>query len=390
MGDARGALKRLRARCGQRRFIFCQRRSTGRARKVTGVKAVIVGAGASGALHALALRAAGVEIAAVYDPDRERAEAVTGACGGRVVGTIVEAACVDAEVAAICSPPAAHVEQAQVMAGGGRLVFVEKPVATSRRELERIAEVPGCVPVLQWRAGRALRAIRRAVLAGELGPTPVASIDLSWARDAAYFEARHGWGAGAVLSIGIHALDAVSWALGRDIVAAASALATREGADRETAAVAALRFRRGAIASFRITLDGAADSTTITVCGAGRTVTLRGGEADPTGSTLSWGVSDRDERERLEARERETRGALGSPLLVPYVGAAIRAWRTGARVGAHEDLPSISSTFAAHGAALVIAQAEEEPIDARPFRCETSACAAASRAMVTRNGEHET
>lgn len=316
------------------------------------VRAVIIGAGASGVLHALALRATGVRISAVYDPDPERADALAEACGARALASLASAGSADAEIAAVCSPPSAHAEQAEALACGGRIVLVEKPVATTRSTLERLRRLR-CVPILQWRSGRALRAVRRAILHGELGPSPVVSCDLAWGRDEEYFRRRRAWGCGALLSVGIHALDAIGWALGRDIVSAAG-LTTSARAEvvTETAAVVLLRFAGGAMASLRISLDGGGDSTRITMCGNGTTVQLAGGEADPTGGTLEWSTARARDRERLQALERDTPGALGSPLLVPYLGGVIAAIRDGEEPGESQRLPSIADSFAAHAAAM--------------------------------------
>ncbi|MBX3258904.1 MAG: Gfo/Idh/MocA family oxidoreductase [Labilithrix sp.] len=327
------------------------------------MQAVILGAGASGVLHALALRAAGVRVAAIFDPDAERARALADACGAKTVDSLASAASVDAAIAAVCGPPSVHVAQAEVLAaaGAGRIVLVEKPVATTLAELERIRALPSCVPVLQWRAGRALRALRRAVSHGELGAAPVASCDLAWARDDGYFAVRRGWGCGALLSIGIHAIDAVAWALGRDVDGAAGLTSSRRARggevdpEGETAAVGVLRLAGGAMASLRVSLDGAGDATRIVMCGAGKTVTLAGGEADPTSGSLLWSARTAGERARLEALERDTPGALGSPLLVPFLGAAVAAVRDGEAPGESQRLPSISDTFGAHAAAMCVA-----------------------------------
>jgi predicted dehydrogenase len=331
------------------------------------VQAIILGAGASGVLHALALRAAGVRIVAIFDPDAERARNLAQACGARVISSLASAVSVDAGTVAICSPPNVHVMQAEAMcaAGSERIVLVEKPVATSIDELARLRQLPRCVPVLQWRAGRGLRAIRRAVAHGELGSAPTLSCDLVWARDAAYFRARRGWGCGALLSIGIHAIDAMGWVLDADPVGAAGLCMTREEGDGETAAVGVLRFAGGSLASFRLSLDGGGDATTVSLSGNGRTVWLEGGEADPTGTRLRWSGRDHGDSERLASLERETPGALGSPLLVPYIGAVIAALRDGERPGDSQRLPPIESTFAAHAAAMQLATAS---------RSRTSCC----------------
>jgi predicted dehydrogenase len=324
---------------------------------MTIVQAIIVGAGASGVLHALALRAAGVRIAVVYDPDEDRARAVADACGARTVGSLEDAASADACIAAICSPPSLHAEQVEKLASSGRVVFVEKPVATTRGALDRMRSLR-CVPILQWRSGRALRALRRAIAHGELGPAPVVSCDLAWGRDDEYFRARRAWGCGALLSVGIHAIDAIGWALGRDILSAAGVTASaRDGVATETAAVAVMRLSGGAMASLRISLDGGGDATRITVCGDGKSVHLAGGEADPTGGVLQWSALRSRDRERLEALERDTPGALGSPLLVPYLGSAIAALRDGEAPGQSQRLLSIDDSFGAHAAAMCVAGA---------------------------------
>lgn len=309
-----------------------------------------------------------MHIAAVYDPDRERAQAVADACSARVVDSLAAAAAVDAGIAALCSPPREHVAQAEVMcrASADRIVFVEKPVATSRAELERIRVLPGCVPILQWRAGRALRALRRAVAHGELGSAPVVSCDLAWGRDDEYFRLRQGWGCGAVLSIGIHVIDAIRWVLDREVETTASLVsAVRDRVEVETAAVALLRFEGNAMASLRISLDGGGDATRITMCGAGKTVHLEGRESDPTCGTLRWSTRSRRDRERLEALERDTPGALGSPLLVPYLGEALAALRDGERPGESRRLPSIEDTLGAHTAAISIARVYDDPSSRR-------------------------
>lgn len=324
------------------------------------LSAVIAGAGVAGLLHALALRAAGVRIAGIFDPARERAAALAEQCGGAVVAHDLDAlAELDAGIANVCSPPAVHVAQAERLARGdrgrSRTIFVEKPVGVSLAELERLRALPRCVPVVQWRAGRAIRAVRRAISRGELGDAPLISLDLAWGRDASYVDARGAsWGCGAVLSVGIHAIDAVLWALGRKVVDASGMTSRREGAWAETGAVGLLRFEGGALASLRISFDGGADATRLTFCGNAITATIEGGEGDPTASSVRWrALPGADARlAALHALELETDGATGSPLLVPYLVDAIAALREGRVPGDTQRLPSIADSFEAHATAL--------------------------------------
>jgi predicted dehydrogenase len=319
------------------------------------MRAIISGAGAAGLLHALAFRASRVPVAAVFDPDPARAKNLAELFGATVLTSFDELARVDAEIASVCSPPSAHVEQAEVLSRG-RIVFVEKPVATSAIELDRLRSIGRCVPVVQWRAGRAARAVRRAIAHGELGPSPVASCDLAWGRDEAYFRQRGGWGCGALLSIGIHALDVMTWMLGGEVEAVSGmTMCSRPAiAHGETAAIALLRFASGALLSLRISLDGGADTTRMVVCGRGVTAVIEGGEADPTASTVNWVTSDDATLTRLCALERDTPGAIGAPLVVPYLGAALHAIRDGLSPGESDHLPSIDDCADAHAAAMCI------------------------------------
>jgi predicted dehydrogenase len=328
------------------------------------MKAIIVGAGAAGILHALAYRASKVAVAAVFDPDTARALALSEACGARAVGTLEELACIDADLASVCSPPRVHVSQAEIIARAGRTVLVEKPVATSVSELDRLVALGRCVPVVQWRAGRAIRAVRRAIAHGEFGSTPAASCDLAWGRDDAYFRARgENWGCGALLSIGIHAIDALCWALGRKVEGVAGMTSSRAGITGETSVVALLRFEGGALASLRICLDGGADATRLVVCGRGVTASIEGGEGDPTATQIRWSALESATLDRLAALERDTAGALGSPLLVPYIGSVVAAVREGITVGESDRIPSIEGTYDAHAAAMCIVAYARERFD---------------------------
>jgi predicted dehydrogenase len=324
------------------------------------VKALISGAGVAGFLHALAYRVHGVTIAGVFDPDAQRARDLADLHGARAVGTLEELSRIDADLASLCSPPRHHVAQAEALAQADRSLLIEKPVAVSLEELARLTALPRCIPVVQWRSGRALRAVRAAIARGELGEAPVAGCDLAWARDDAYLRARgESWGCGAVQSIGIHAIDALEWALDRKVTNVSGVTTRRAGAWAETGAAGLITFVGGALASFRLSLDGGGDSTRLTFCGNGVTASIAGGEGDPTGTTVAWSVARgpgaHARRASLETLERETRGALGSPLLVPYVGDVIAALRDGCVPGDTQHLPSIADCSSAHETALRIA-----------------------------------
>ena len=337
------------------------------------MRALICGAGASGLLHAMCYRASGVSVVGIFDPNADRARALAELCGGgrdgrgdgrggrategaRVFESAGELFAIEAELASVCSPPVAHRAQAELAARASRTTFVEKPVATSRADFDAMAALPGCVPVVQWRAGRALRAVRAAIRAGMMGPAPVASADCAWSRDAAYFASGRAtyaaWGCGVLLSVGVHAVDAVCWAIGRPLARASGALAHRDGIEVETSAVAHLVFEGGALASVRATFDAGFDATRLSFTGGGVTAVIEGGEVDPTASSVTWSCADDETRAKLEALERASDGGTAAPLIVPFLLQAIARVREGVRPGAHDTLPSIADTEAAHRAIL--------------------------------------
>jgi predicted dehydrogenase len=325
--------------------------------------AAIVGAGAAGLLHALAYRAHGVDVLFVLDPDAAQARALAELCGAETCTDVDAIARSDVDCVSVCSPPRVHVEQALACAREGRLVFVEKPIATTRAELDRIADAPGCVPIVQWRWGRALRAVRRAIALGLLGGAPTVSVDLAWRRDAAYFRKRapSTWGCGALLSVGIHAIDALCYALDRPAVDVSGAT-NAEGGAPETTAVAFVSFADGASAAVRATLEGGPDETRLSFCGAGVTAAIVGSEADPTAGPVHWSAEDESTLRRLREIEESTDGAMHGPLIVPYMGRAIAAVRE--RLGRPCDAcPSVRDVARAHELVMRITGRAGSPLD---------------------------
>ncbi|WP_394844195.1 Gfo/Idh/MocA family oxidoreductase [Pendulispora brunnea] len=326
--------------------------------------ALIVGAGAAGLLHGLSFRAHGVPVLAVYDPDRDKARRFAELVGGpRVLDDLAgidqnsDIGCVS-----ICSPPLVHVEQAERCAGPDRLLFVEKPVAMTRDEMLRLEKLPFAVPIVQWRAGRAIRTVRRAIAEGLLGPTPSVAIDLAWHRDARYFsEGRDRydlWGCGALLSVGIHALDAVCFALDRPIAEVHGTLGYATGIEVETRAALDIAFRGGALASLRITFDAGMDQTRLTFCGAGVTATIAGSEADPTANPVEFIAADPAKLRVLQALEDKVDGVGQSPLLVPFIGRALESFRQGMMPGASSHFPSVRDVAIAHAAIFRVYEGE--------------------------------
>ena len=94
----------------------------------------IVGCGAVARHHVPALRAArGVRLAAAFDLDAAAATA-TGAPVATSLAELIEAA----DIVAVCTPPDRHADVAVAALESGRGVLVEKPLATTLADADRI------------------------------------------------------------------------------------------------------------------------------------------------------------------------------------------------------------------------------------------------------------
>lgn len=97
------------------------------------VRIGLIGCGNFGESHLQAFRAvSGVEVAAVFDTDRERAGQVARQFGVARVCASIEEICSLPELSAIdvVTPEHAHLDPVRAALGAGKHVFVEKPLAT--------------------------------------------------------------------------------------------------------------------------------------------------------------------------------------------------------------------------------------------------------------------
>ncbi len=98
----------------------------------------VIGAGVFGGYHAgQYARLPGVHLAAVYDTHPDRAAKVAMPLGGRAFADLehfLEAV----DVVTVASPASHHAEQALAAIAAGRPVYVEKPVAISVADAERV------------------------------------------------------------------------------------------------------------------------------------------------------------------------------------------------------------------------------------------------------------
>lgn len=201
----------------------------------------------------------------------------------------------DLDVIAICTPSGAHAENVLSALGQGKHVVVEKPLALTAADADRIvslAEDTGVsVHVIsQRRLEPEVRAVRAALEEGLLGAVRLATTHVHWWRDEDYYAAA-AWrgdaagGGGSLMNQGAHNVDLLRWLAGPvDSVTAQSATLAHQPGTEDTT-VATVRFTSGAL--------GLISTSTATPPGTPATLTLhceRGVVAIGQGVLLRWEV----------------------------------------------------------------------------------------------------
>jgi phthalate 4,5-cis-dihydrodiol dehydrogenase len=255
----------------------------------------------------------GLEFAAAMDVRRGALDAFAREYGGRTYDEF-DALCADDEIDAIyiATPNADHAQQAIQAASHGKHVVVDKPMALSVEECEamnRAAEANGvlllCGHVHSY--GAAVRAMRRIIVSGELGPLRMIS---TWHFNEWVYRPRAAWefdprsGGNVVFNQGAHQVDIVRL-LGGGLVRSVRATIGRWDRDRPI---------EGAYTAFLDFEDGTAAS-----------LVYNGYAHFDTAELTSWiGEMPRNERWNRDARRR-----LDAMLHDRDENAAKDAWRFG-------------------------------------------------------------
>lgn len=164
----------------------------------------------------------------------------------------------DIHVVNICTPSGLHAQMAIDAMKSKKHVVVEKPMALSLQDADRMIEtsrvegVKLCV-VLQNRFNPPMQDMRRVVDTGKLGRLLLGNATVRWYRPQEYYDdSWHGtlsMDGGALMNQSIHHIDALQWLMGdvESVFAFSATLAHRMEA--EDTGVAVLRFRNGALGS---------------------------------------------------------------------------------------------------------------------------------------------
>ena len=221
----------------------------------------IIGTGMIADFHAKAIsEIPGCKVVACMDTIAERSEAFskkTGCAGYADLEKFL--AHPGLEICTICTPSGVHKETAVAAANAGKHLIVEKPIEIALDRIDAIIEAcdrnnVGLAGVFMSRYHESAGVLKKAVDSGRFGRLTLGSAYIKWWRSQEYYD-KGGWkgtkkfdGGGALMNQGIHAVDLLQWYMGPvESVKAYGATLGHERIEVEDTAVAALRFRNGAL-----------------------------------------------------------------------------------------------------------------------------------------------
>ena len=227
----------------------------------------LLGAGAVAHTHAQAIRLlTDVEVSAVADVDRDRAEALARQYGiPHAFGSAEELLShADVDAVDIVAPHHLHLPLTLAAARRGRHVLVEKAIAqdtTSASAMIEACRTAGVVlgGIFQNRFSPAGRALHTTVQSGALGRVFLASVSVKVHRTAAYYEGapwrgrREEAGGGVLMIQAIHTVDLLQWVLGMPRRVLGRATTAIQAIGVEDVAVGVLEFEGGVLAVLQAT-----------------------------------------------------------------------------------------------------------------------------------------
>ena len=225
----------------------------------------IIGGGNISETHARAAREiAGVEIAAIYGANRDKAERLSQLYGGAVYDSLplfLEHTPLDLVI--IGSPSGLHAAEGIAAARRGLHVLVEKPIdVTTERADELISECTRAGVKLgvcfQDRVSPDICRLKQLLETGHLGKPILVSGRVKWYRPPEYYSGSR-WrgtlaldGGGALMNQGVHTVDLLLWLMGDVTRVYAKALTALHAIESEDTVVATLEFANGVVGTLEV------------------------------------------------------------------------------------------------------------------------------------------
>ena len=225
----------------------------------------IIGCGTIAHFHAKAIAAMeGAELIGAADVSAESAQRFADTHGVRAYGSVEEMLS-DKEVDAVCvcTPSGFHAEGAIAAIRAGKHVMIEKPLAITNEDCDRLIRAADEVGVTagvitQYRFSPAIQRLKELLDGGKLGKIISAELVMKYNRTQAYYDSsswRGTWqlDGGSLMNQGIHGVDAMLYVMGAaKSVFGYTGTLTHE-MEAEDTACAAVAFQNGAFGSVHST-----------------------------------------------------------------------------------------------------------------------------------------
>ena len=166
------------------------------------------------------------------------------------------------DVVSICTPNDLHAEEAVRAARAGKQIFLEKPAAISKEQLDALTAAlrenhTKTILGMVLRCHPLTRLQKRLIAEGELGRILLTNVDYWFGRDRGSWMREGARTGGAFVLGGCHSVDLARFVLGSDITAVrGEAVRATDWYDYPSVETAQVRFANGAVGVFSCSLTG--------------------------------------------------------------------------------------------------------------------------------------
>jgi UDP-N-acetyl-2-amino-2-deoxyglucuronate dehydrogenase len=235
------------------------------------VRFAILGTGMVAAYHRQAIEAnadLGAELAAVVHYDPNRFDALSAQFGVPCLTEEAMLARGDIDAVCICTPSGQHAAQGVAAAQAGKHVLVEKPMALTLADADRM--IAACQEagvqlgvLYQRRSDPVFQKVHRAIREGDLGALTLGTVTMPYFRGPAYYDQaawRGTWaldGGGVLMNQGIHLIDLLVWYMGDPVAVEAFGGTLHRDVEVEDVLGGLFRFENGSVATVAATTTAA-------------------------------------------------------------------------------------------------------------------------------------
>lgn len=293
----------------------------------------VIGCGMIANFHAKAIADIDdAKLVACFDTFPSAADRLAGETGCRAYHDLNDMlADSEVDVVTICTPSGAHLEPAIAAAKAGKHVVVEKPLEVTLEKCDAIinaCEEAGVVlsTIFPSRFHESSQQLKKAIDQGRFGRVTIGDAYVKWYRTQEYYDSgawRGTWeldGGGALMNQAIHSVDLLVWLMGDvDSITAHTATLAHERIEVEDVAMAALKFKSGAL--------GVIEATTAAYPGALKRIEIHGSqgsavieEEDIKTWDFAESTSEDEEIQQRLAGKTQTGGGAADPAAIGHHG----------------------------------------------------------------------